>query len=499
VAASSAAQASAAASTFAMRLLRLLPFSFAAAIVDESGRYHAGNDLTLLSPPDISEEDKAASIDLSQQPVEKLFRLLAFELMREEKRPLERRLGIGEFQHAVEQGCEQRIMQVVEETQKISEEVQTYHLNITSTAGLFWLLHKYPEEHSWVWLLGISSQRVLRKVGHYFSRIGIFAVDDIPGCISPNFRTVLMNAAATWRKIHGDYIALLWNSVAFGVLGDVTSWREVDEETEMAEEGPGGPPPNVSWSENLIFGNMFVSSVAKWLEHHSGEVTQVAYAELTEASQRAPEKRWPSLSSASPWHRSKDGVISSFEYLRRQVFGGWSLDKGFLRGLIRHVWQPGFGDSPATSVADFGAGGGRYSEWLNETGLVKAFAFDAALSVAEMTGGKVQEVDLAVDVHLWRTFDWVLCLEVAERMPQSQAGALLRNVRRHAEQGLIISWSDSAGDGRVNPLPEADFVALVERETGFHMDKAASKVVRESCEQGHLAKTAAVFRVQPRS
>jgi len=482
-----------------MRLHWLLLFGLAAAIVDESGRYHAGNDLTLLSPPEITDEDKAASIDLSKQPVEKLFRLLAFELLREEKRPPERRLSIGEFQQAIELNCEQRLLTVVEETQKISEDVRIYHLNITSTAGLFWLLHKYPEEHSWVWLLGVSTQRVLRKVGHYFSRIGMFAVDDTPGCLSPNFRTVLMNAAATWKKIHGDYIALLWNSVAFGVLGDVTSWREVDEETDQAEEGPGGPPPNVSWSENLIFGNMFVSSVQKWMEHHSLEVTQAAYAELQEASRRAPENRWPLMSPASEWYSSKGGVTSSFEYLRRQVFGGWSLDKGFLRGLLRHVWKPGFGDSPATTVADFGAGGGRYSEWLNETGLVQAFAFDAALSVAEMTGGKVQEVNLAMDVHLWRRFEWVMCLEVADRMPQSQVGSLLRNIQRHAEKGLIMSWSDSAGDGRVNPLPEAEFTAFVERETGFHIDKAATKVVRESCEQGHLAKTAAVFRVQPRT
>eukprot|EP00971_Amphidinium_carterae_P233763 4638748-Amphidinium_carterae.1 len=30
----------------------------------------------------------------------------------------------------------------------------------------------------------------------------------------------------------------------FGLVGDVTAWRDVDEETEEAEAGPGGPPPN---------------------------------------------------------------------------------------------------------------------------------------------------------------------------------------------------------------------------------------------------------------
>lgn len=482
---------------FAMRLPRLLLFGLATAIVDESGRYRAGNDLTLLSPPEITEEDKAASIDLSKQPVEKLFHLLAFELLREEKRPPERRVSISEFQQATERNCEDRLMHVVEETALISEDMRIYHLNITSTAGLFWLLHQYPDEHSWVWLLAVSAQRVLRKVGHYFTRVAVLAVDDSPGCFSPNFRTVLMNAAATWKKIHGDYIALLWNAVAFGVLGDVTSWREVDEETEVAAEGPGGPPPNVSWSENLIFGNMWVSSVQKWLEHHAKELGQAAYAELQEASRRAPDKRWPLSGPVSQWHLSKDGVISSFEYLRRQVFGGWDIDKGLLRGLLRHVWQPGFGSSPAVSVGDFGAGGGRYSEWLNETGLVQAFAFDGVLSVGDMTGGAVQEVNFAADAHLWRTFDWVLCLEVADRLPKSHTGPLLRNIQRHAEQGLVISWSDAPGNGHVNPLQEAEFIASVERETGFHLDSDATKLLRGACDQGHLARTVTVFRVRP--
>jgi len=312
-----------------------------------------------------------------------------------------------------------------------------------------------------------------------------------------------MNAVATWKKIHGDYVALLWNAIAFGVLGDVTSWREVDEETNVTEDGPGGPPPNVSWSENLIFGNMWVASAQKWLEHHSQELTQAAFQEVTDlenglASQRA--------SAYFRWHRSRDGVLSSFEYLRRQVFGGWPLDKGLLRGLLRHVWRPGYGDRPPVSVGDFGAGGARYSEWLNETGLVEAFAFDGVQMVADISGGRVLEVDLATPLRLWRTFEWVICLEVGQHMPQKNTQMLLQNLRNHAEKGLIISWASSPATGAVGgssrsvqdaagPLDEAEVSALVTRETGFKFDHAATVAVRGGCEVGDLAKTVAVFRV----
>merc|ERR1719424_72971 len=95
----------------------------AVAIVDESGRYHAGSDLSLLAPPEISEEDRTASFDLSTQPPEKLFRLLAYELLREEKRPPEPRLGIRDFQLLTDLGCREKLLTVVKDTQDIAEDI----------------------------------------------------------------------------------------------------------------------------------------------------------------------------------------------------------------------------------------------------------------------------------------------------------------------------------------------------------------------------------------
>lgn len=455
-------------------------------MVDESGRYVQGGDMSILSPPEPTAEDRNAAVDLSKQPVEKLFRLLAYELMREEKRPPERRLGVREFQVATDMDCAERLIHVTDKASEVLESVRLYHLNITGTSGLFWLLHKYPEEHSWVWLISISHSRILRKVGHHFAHLAALALDDPAGCFSPDFRTVLMSAANVWKKISSDQVALLWNGIAFGILGDVTAWREMDEEGNT-EDAPGGPPPNVSWSENIIFGNMWMSSVVRWLEHHQQEIAQAAYGELS--SLQAGVRK-----DASGFVVGEGSVLSSFEYLRRQLFGGWSLDKGLLRGLLRHLLRPSYGDDSRPSVADFGAGGGRYSQWLNETGLVDAYAFDATHVVEEITGGSVQQTDLAINVRMWRTFEWVLCLEVGAYMTAVQARSLLRNARAHASLGLVMSWgSDPHGAGSASPLPESDFMDLVVKETGFSVDRGLTEKLRSACELDALARTVVVF------
>eukprot|EP00747_Dinoflagellata_sp_TGD_P082152 gnl/TRDRNA2_/TRDRNA2_161584_c0_seq1.p1 gnl/TRDRNA2_/TRDRNA2_161584_c0~~gnl/TRDRNA2_/TRDRNA2_161584_c0_seq1.p1 ORF type:complete len:493 (-),score=90.57 gnl/TRDRNA2_/TRDRNA2_161584_c0_seq1:154-1632(-) len=471
----------------------LWPLAVVISVVDEAGRYRSGMDLADLAPPDPTPEDREASVNLAEQPPEKLFRLLAYELMREEKRPPEQQLGIRQFQIESDLDCRSRLLLIAQEAHQVSEETRLYHLNITGTAGLFWLLHKYPEEHSWVWLIAASHERLLRKVGHHFTRLSALSLDDGQRCLSLNFRTVLMNAASTWKRLHGDYVALLWNGVAFGILGDVTAWREMDDDG-TTQDGPGGAPPNVSWSENLIFGNMWMSSVQKWTEVYVQDLTQAAWGEVARV-----EAGLPPEDPAVAWRmrHSDDGTVATFEYLRRQLFGSWPLDKGLLRGLLRHLWKPTFGNGPPVTVADFGAGSGRYSQWLNETGLVQAFAFDGTPQVADITGGAVQEVNLAKGgLQMWRTFDWVLCLGVGAYLPEAEAAALLGNVRRHAERGLVVSWSgeQEPSSKLVNPLSEEAVVAFVERETGFAFDRAATALVRKACETKEAAAEVVIFR-----
>lgn len=465
------------------------------ALVDEAGRYHAGGSMGDLAPPEPSDADKAASVNLSTQPVEKLFRLLYYELYRAENLPRERSLPLGEFQLKTQElSCPDRLMSISAETDEMASEANALHLNITGTSGLYWMLHKHPEEHSWAWLLASSSDRMMRKVQQHITRLLTHAVEDKHHCLSSSFRTVLMNAAITWKRLLGDYSALLWNSVAFGILGDVTSWREVDEDGETKDE-PGGPPPNTSWSENLIFGNMWLSSASKWMDYHAKEVSAHTYQEITYAQEAQKKGLRYAFNSGEEHRMSSDGTLSSFEFLRRQMFNGWTLDKGVLRGFLRYCLKPGYGTAPAVSVGDFGAGGGRYSQWLNDTGLVKALAFDSSKAVADITGGSVEEVDLSTEgLQLSRSFDWVLCLNVLSQLPDQKAQELLRNIKRHVLQGgLVLSWG-AAKLGGGTPRSEDDVIAMVQRETGFSHDELASSKLQAGCELMDLKTGVLVFR-----
>ncbi|CAE8593794.1 unnamed protein product, partial [Polarella glacialis] len=99
------------------------------------------------------------------------------------------------------------------------------------------------------------------------------------------------------------------------------------------------------------------------------------------------------------------------------------------------------------------------------------------------------------EMKLWRTFDWVLCLEVGEHVPKQYADALLSNLKRHARHGLIMSWSeDWEGIGHVNCLSRVQFIALVQEKTGFVLDPEATEAVRAGCEIDYIARTLAVFR-----
>merc|ERR1712232_875896 len=97
---------------------------------------------------------------------------------------------------------------------------------------------------------------------------------------------------------------------------------------------------------------------------------------------------------------------------------------------------------PGTTVADFGASMGAYSKFFNLTGLIKSFAFDGAKGIEVASGGAVRCLALDVEFHLWRTFDWVMCLEVLEHIPSEFEQVALANLRRHARKGAVISWAE---------------------------------------------------------
>lgn len=185
------------------------------------------------------------------------------------------------------------------------------------------------------------------------------------------------------------------------------------------------------------------------------------------------------LPEASPSpYQDGGGAFMDMTFIVRNLTNGWYLDHALLASLVR-LWPPpaSHGDGCHTSVADFGAGGGHYCKFFNKTGDYCCSAFDGSPKAALYTGGAVQTQRLDEYFDLGRRFDWLLCLEVLEHIPEAKEVVALANLRRHASKGLVLSWSEHGGPGHPNAKPWSQVHQLV-KESGFQMDLDATKTIR---------------------
>jgi len=409
---------------------------------------------------------------------------VAMELQTESQRLNETLFSFEEFQGLAEMDCQSRYVSLLKWTIALHEEMQAFHSDILGVSGLYLqLLQQIPDENTWIWLLGSSHERIVQKLGSYWARIVALALDQ-HGCLLKELREVLLSSVVRWKGLHTEFMEMHWNIFAFGRYMDTKSADAPSTARQLAstQRVPQG----------IEIGNAWTFAVREWFEGYASELLKVLQSMEAQGTVTLGD-------TVRLHHQDEQGSFVTYEFLRRKVFGQWAIDKGLLRGLLRHVWQPPRGEDAPVTVGDFGAGGGHYSTWMNETGLIQAFAFDGTANAAALTGGVVQELNLVEDMHLWRTFDWVLCLEVGEHIPKQFAKGLLQNLARHARHGLVMSWSDDwEGIGHVNCLKREEFVAFVQAETGFVLDAGATQRVKDGCEIDYIARTIAVFRAPSR-
>eukprot|EP00928_Gymnodinium_smaydae_P098144 TRINITY_DN9058_c0_g1_i1.p1 TRINITY_DN9058_c0_g1~~TRINITY_DN9058_c0_g1_i1.p1 ORF type:complete len:306 (-),score=80.35 TRINITY_DN9058_c0_g1_i1:10-927(-) len=189
---------------------------------------------------------------------------------------------------------------------------------------------------------------------------------------------------------------------------------------------------------------------------------------------------------------SSGGEMPETDLYYRATFQAQLVDEGILKALSSRILTPG------DALGDFGASLGGYSKFLNLTGLFSAFAFDGAQGIASVTKGRVQPLLLHEPFQLWRTFDWVLCLEVLEHIPQKFEQVALANLRRHARKGAVISWAREYTNYldplHVNGKDEADVAAAL-RDAGFERDEDLTTMLRAVAQQWWLASSVAAYRV----
>lgn len=104
--------------------------------------------------------------------------------------------------------------------------------------------------------------------------------------------------------------------------------------------------------------------------------------------------------------RDPGGVArSTLEIMRRDMFEEWDIHRPVLQALLRHVLPVD------AHVADVCAGIGQAADFLNDTGLVTAYAFDPAVNIRLLSRGSVDVLQVHErPAQLWRKFDWAMCL-----------------------------------------------------------------------------------------
>lgn len=123
-------------------------------------------------------------------------------------------------------------------------------------------------------------------------------------------------------------------------------------------------------------------------------------------------------------------------------------------------------DNSQICILDVGCGTGFYTRKLN-TDFSVCDGYDGNPYTEKITNGRCKVTDFSkrIDLASIPIYDWVLCLEVGEHIPQRYERIFLDNICQRAEHGIILSWSipEFGGDGHVNPLENGMVIKKLKR------------------------------------
>lgn len=148
------------------------------------------------------------------------------------------------------------------------------------------------------------------------------------------------------------------------------------------------------------------------------------------------------------------------------------------------------------TLLDFGCGTGYYLKHIQENAInVLAVGVEPyAQEHTALESANIVSADLTTDFNLG-VIGNLLCLEVLEHIPNALQETAIRNITKHCNNYLIISWAHIGqdGHGHINEKDQKDVIHLFESR-GFTFCSEESLKAREAAQLWWLKKNLCVFK-----
>jgi SAM-dependent methyltransferase len=321
---------------------------------------------------------------------------------------------------------------------------------------------------------GVKSD--VRAWGPHVKPGGLMVFDDYQ---TPNYhgstRAIqeLMLRSDEWRMV-----AQVGRCIAFEKLGGAADWqRDIGAwktfwPTEI--DWPNAPLDEEAWT--------WVNYGWQWpgypeLPAHGF----VGDAYLEELRTKSTEDMTPEEIDALP---NRDKAIRGLTYIPDIYDANWFRGQGWQHPYVERLlgWFVGEFGRPESSL-DLGAGDGHYSQVLSEMGTDPAVAVEVSPDALPVFGEGVQGMahDLREPLDLERDFDLVICLEVAEHLPQESADVLCDTISRHCRGALLFTAAPpgQGGHGHCNLQPFSFWSSRL-RSRGLALDDEATDRIATS-------------------
>lgn len=178
--------------------------------------------------------------------------------------------------------------------------------------------------------------------------------------------------------------------------------------------------------------------------------------------------------------------INERGYWENDTTEGHGHDENLAKGILDFISDETclYEDEPCEqiSVIDIGCGDGFYTRYLKDYG-IDCEGYDGNPFTKELTNGICDVVDFSLpnanERTKFRTYDWVLSLEVGEHIPKEFEQIFLDNIISFLPKVIILSWSipEYGGDGHVNSRPNEYIITEIEKRN-YTFDVDSTKFLR---------------------